>query len=171
MSSWTGPARRRTWRRYGAEVRRANACPDQPGSATETRPPGVFDSPDNGGVFLTEVTRELVPTRRAGDQVVMDNLARHESPKVLRAIGAAGAHVLVLPPCSPDLNSIEQIFAMIKHRLRNAAARPREALWRAVGETLVDIEPQQCANCLRNAGFGSSFAGHALGSTLYIHAA
>ena len=55
-----------------------------------------------------------------------DSLACHESPNVLRAIGAADAHVLVLPPCSPDLNPIEQAFAKIKHRLRNAAARSGE---------------------------------------------
>ena len=43
---------------------------------------------------------------------------------------------------------IEKAFAKIKHRLRNAAARSRDTLWRAVGEVLDDIEPQECANCL-----------------------
>ena len=118
--------------------------------------PWVFDGPVNGEVFLTWVTRELVPTLNAGDLVVMDNLACHKGPDVLRAIRAVGAHVLFLPPCSPDLNPIEQAFAKIKHRLRNAAARSRETLWRAVGEVLEDIEPQECANYLRNAGYGSN---------------
>ena len=36
--------------------------------------PWVFDGRVNGEVFLTWVTRELVPTLRAGDLVVMDNL-------------------------------------------------------------------------------------------------
>ena len=80
----------------------------------------------------------------------------HKNPSVLRAIRAVGAHVLFLPPYSPDLNLIEQAFAKIKHRLRNAAARSRETLWRAVGEVLEDIEPQECANYLRNAGYGSN---------------
>ena len=104
------------------------------------------------------MTRELVPTLRAGDLVVMDNLACHKNPSVLRAIRAAGAHVLFLPPYSPDLNPIEQAFAKIKHQLRNAAARSRETLWRAVGEVLEDIEPQECANYLRNAGYVSKLA-------------
>ena len=34
-----------------------------------------------------------------------------------------GAHVLFLPPYSPDLNPIEQAFAKIKHRLRNTSPR------------------------------------------------
>ena len=54
---------------------------------------------------------------------------RFERP---RAIRAARAHLLILPPYSPDLNPIEQAFAKIKHRLWNAAARSWEALWRAV---------------------------------------
>ena len=116
----------------------------------------MFDGPVNGEVFLTWVTRELVPTLCTGDLVVMDNLACHKNPSVLRAIRAAGAHVLFLPPYSPDLNPIEQAFAKIKHRLRNAAARSRETLWRAGGEVLEDIEPQECANYLRNAGYGSN---------------
>ena len=118
--------------------------------------PWVFDGPVNGEVFLTWVTRELVPTLCTGDLVVMENLACHKNPSVLRAIRAAGAHVLFLPPYSPDLNPIEQAFAKIKHRLRNAAARSRETLWRAVGDVLEDIEPQECANYLRNAGYGSN---------------
>ena len=49
--------------------------------------PWVFDGPVNGEVFLTWVTRELVPTLHPGDVVVMDNLACHKSPLVLGAIG------------------------------------------------------------------------------------
>ena len=105
----------------------------------------MFDDPVNGEVFLTRVTRGLVPTLRAGDLVVMDNLACRKNPSALRATRTTGAHVLFLPPYSPDLNPIEQAFAKIKHPLRNAAARSRETLWRAVGEVFEDIGPQECA--------------------------
>ena len=116
----------------------------------------MFDGPVNGEVFLTWVTRELVPTLHPGDVVVLDNLACHKSPLVLGAIRAVGAHVLFLPPYCPDLNLIEKAFAKIKHRLRNVAVRSRDTLWRAVGEVLDDIEPQGCANYLRNAGYVSN---------------
>jgi transposase len=39
------------------------------------------------------------------------------------AIRAAGAHLIFLPPYSPDLNPIEQIFAKLKHLLRKAQER------------------------------------------------
>jgi putative transposase len=56
----------------------------------------------------------LVPTLKPGDVVVMDNLGSHKSKAVRRAIRKAGAHLLFLPPYSPDLNSIEQVFAKLK---------------------------------------------------------
>ncbi len=93
---------------------------------------------------------------RAGDVVVMDGLACHKSPVVLTANRVAGAHVLFLPPYSPDLNPIEQAFAKIRHRLRNAAARSREAALarrrrgprrhRTAGVREV---PQECRKCLQ----------------------
>jgi hypothetical protein len=42
---------------------------------------------------------------------------------VRRAIRAAGAHLLFLPPYSPDLNPIEMMFAKLKTLLPKADAR------------------------------------------------
>ena len=53
-----------------------------------------------------------------------------------RAIRATGAHLLFLPPYSPDLNPIEQVFAKLKHLLRKATKRTAEATWRQIGELL-----------------------------------
>lgn len=107
---------------------------------------------------LTRVAdeRELVLTLRAGDVVVMDNLACHKIRAAFGADYAAGAHVLFLSPCSPDLNTIEQAVAEIKQRLRNAATRLQEAFWCTVGKVLDTIEPQECVNYLRNAGYVST---------------
>jgi transposase len=43
-------------------------------------------------------------------------------------IRAAGARMVFLPPYSPDLNPIEQVFAKLKHRMRDAAERTVETL-------------------------------------------
>ena len=50
-----------------------------------------------------------------------------------QAIAAAGASILYLPPYSPDLNPIEQLFAKLKALLRKAAARTKDALWTVTG--------------------------------------
>jgi transposase len=54
---------------------------------------------------------------------------------VRRAICAVGARLLFLPPCSPDPNPIEQVFAKLK-TLRKAAERTVEATWQRIGALL-----------------------------------
>ena len=73
--------------------------------------PFVFDQPINGATFTAWVEQQLCPTLQPGDIVVMDNLSSHKRPAVRAAIRARGARLLFLPPYSPDLNPIEQVFA------------------------------------------------------------
>ena len=71
------------------------------------------------------------------------------------AVRAAGARILFLPPYSPDLNPIEQVFAKLKTLLRKAQERSVEATWRRIGSLLDAFSPQECANYLRNSGYAS----------------
>ena len=60
----------------------------------------------------------------------------HKVNGVRQAIEGIGASVLYLPPYSPDLNPIEQLFAKIKAILRTLAARSKDALWDAISVAL-----------------------------------
>lgn len=115
--------------------------------------PWVFDGPVNGDIFRTYVERVLVPTLKPGDVAIMDTLGSHKSHAVRHAIRKAGAHLLFLPPYSPDLNPVEQAFSTLKHRMRNTSARSRETLWRAVGTILDRFSAQDCANHFQNTGY------------------
>jgi len=117
--------------------------------------PCVLDGPINGISFLAWVEQFLVPTLSPGDVVIMDNLGSHKSLAVRRAIRAAGAKLLFLPPYSPDLNPIEQVFAKLKLLLRKAAERSADATWKRIGSLLDAFPPKECANYLRNAGYAS----------------
>ena len=117
--------------------------------------PCVIDGPINGETFLAYVEQILVPTLRTGDVVVIDNLGSHKSKAVRRAIRAAGAKLFYLPPYSPDLNPIEQVFAKLKTLLRKAAERTVEATWRRIGALLDCFSPAECANYFANAGYAS----------------
>ena len=115
--------------------------------------PFVIDRPMNGAIFRAYVEQCLAPTLTPGDIVVMDNLSAHKVEGVRQAIEATGAMLLYLPPYSPDLNPIEQVFAKLKALLRKAAERSIPALWDRIGELLGHFSPAECANCLRNAGY------------------
>jgi transposase len=115
--------------------------------------PLVLDGPMTGTVFRTYVEKVLTPTLQPGDVVVLDNLPAHKVKGVREAILAAGASLLYLPPYSPDLNPIEQLFAKLKTLLRKAAARSREALWTTIGHLLDAFSPDECRNYLVNCGY------------------
>jgi transposase len=118
--------------------------------------PCVFDGAINGELFLAYVEQVLVPDLAAGDVVVMDNLASHKVAGVREAIEATGASLRLLPPYSPDLNPIEQVFAKLKALLRASAVRTTDALWRAVGNLIPRFIPAECSNYFRNAGYFQS---------------
>lgn len=82
--------------------------------------PCVLDGPINGTSFIAWVEQFLVPTLKPGDIVILDNLGSHEGEAVRKAIRAAGARLLFLPPYSPGLNPIEQVLAFGRLRLRQA---------------------------------------------------
>ena len=117
--------------------------------------PCVIDGPINGTTFLAYVEQMLVPTLSPGDVVIMDNLGSHKGLAVRRAIRAAGAKLFFLPPYSPDLNPIEQVFAKLKTLLRKAEARTVETTWRRIGQILTQFTSRECANYLVNAGYAS----------------
>lgn len=63
--------------------------------------PCVLDGPINGESFTAYVTQFLVPTLSPGDVVIMDDLGSHKGKAVRKAIRAAGAKLIFLPPYSP----------------------------------------------------------------------
>ena len=118
--------------------------------------PCVLDQPINGDSFLAWVSQMLLPTLKPGDIVILDNLGSHKRAAVRQAIRSAGARLLFLPPYSPDLNPIEQVFAKLKHLLRKAAERTAQATWQRVGSLLDAFSPAECQNYLTNAGYASA---------------
>ena len=115
--------------------------------------PWLLEGPIDGETFRTYVGRVLVPTLRLGDIVIMDNLGSHKGKAIRDLIRSAGAKLFYLPKYSPDLNPIEQVFAKLKHLLRNAAARTIETVCAAIGQILAAFTAEECTNYFRNSGY------------------
>lgn len=113
----------------------------------------VVDGAVNGDVFEAFVEQVLVPELRRGDVVVMDNLSSHKRPRTRELIESAGARLVFLPPYSPDLNPIENIFAKVKQLLRSLACRTRNALWEAMQSVLDEVTPSDAFNCYKHCGY------------------
>ncbi len=114
--------------------------------------PLVFSGSTDTAVFQAYVDQVLVPELHKGDIVVFDNVKPHKAVGVAKSIEAAGAHVLPLPPYSPDYTPIEEMFSKFKQGLRRAKARTKGALYDAVGQVLRRVTPKDSLGWFRHAG-------------------
>ena len=117
--------------------------------------PLVVDGAINGEVFLAYMEQHLAPTLGPGDIVIMDNLLSHKVAGVEEAIQARGARLIFLPPYSPDLNPIEQVFSKLKALLRAAGERTVSGLWDRIGLLLDRFHPAECRNYFRHCGYAA----------------
>ena len=77
--------------------------------------PWVIDGPINGETVLRSVETRLAPPLAPGDVVVLDSLGSHKGKAARAVVEAKGGPPLIfLPPYSPDLNPIEQVFAKLE---------------------------------------------------------
>jgi transposase len=113
-----------------------------------------IDGAMTGKKFLTYIQRDLAPTLKRGDIVVIDNLPAHKTAGVREAIETRGAKLLYLPKYSPDLNPIELSFSKLKANLRKAAARTIPRLRRRIGRFAATLTAREASNYFRHAGYG-----------------
>jgi transposase len=102
----------------------------------------VFEGATNTGTFESYVEQVLVPELRPGDVVIWDNLQAHQSEDAVEAVEGTGARVVPLPPWSPDLTPIEEMFSKVKDALRSAGERTKEAVYAAIVDALHGVTPE-----------------------------
>jgi len=112
----------------------------------------LFRGALDGAAFETFLDRVLLPALTPGDVLVMDNLAVHKTRRAWERIEAAGVTPLCLPPYSPDLNPIENVFAKVKARVRAAAAGTVPQLLAAFSAALRTVTAADCRACFRACG-------------------
>jgi len=113
----------------------------------------VVEGATDGEVFLEYIRQVLIPTLRAGDCVIMDNLAPHKPSSIQALIVSVGATIRWLPAYSPDLNPIEKMWSKIKESLRSAKARTFDTLNSAIAQALHSVTPSDAANWFASCGY------------------
>ena len=115
----------------------------------------------NGEIFLDFVRRCLIPVLIPFDGVspksvvVMDNASIHHVDCVVETILSVGALVRFLPPYSPDMNPIEEVFAEVKQYLQannttfQQTTSPREVILTAFHS----ITKQNCNSYITHARY------------------
>lgn len=113
----------------------------------------IIEGATDTEVFRTYVRQVLLPTLRAGDIVIMDNLSPHKNEETLALITQAGAEALFLPAYSPDLNPIEKMWSKVKNRLRSLEPRNAIELEAAVAAALAEVTANDAAGWFNSCGY------------------
>lgn len=111
--------------------------------------PGAVD----GDVYQIFVKQLLTPRLRPGEIVFMDNLPTHKMVAIEEAITAVGARVEFLPPYSPDLSPIENLWSKVKAILRAIGARTMRQLLAALKKALGAVTLDDILGWFQHCGY------------------
>ena len=87
--------------------------------------------------------------------VVLDNATIHHCKLVVNLISAAGSLVFYLPPYSPDLMPIEELFSKVKSYIRDSekAYQSIHSPELIVAHAFASITQQDCIGYMTHAGY------------------
>ncbi|KAG0827301.1 hypothetical protein G6F29_009202 [Rhizopus arrhizus] len=99
-----------------------------------------------------------------GSYLVMDNCTIHKSHPMIRKIESRGYRVMYLPPYSPELNPIEQFWALVKGKMKHHRLMIEENLSQRIAkarnnvrfsdlEEICGYSKRQIINCYNKTNF------------------
>lgn len=80
--------------------------------------PMTYQGTMNTELFIHWIQCLLIPSLSKGQVVIMDNASIHKNKRIREMIENAGCKLLYLPTYSPDLNPIENYWAVMKKMIR-----------------------------------------------------
>ncbi|MCD7947319.1 MAG: IS630 family transposase [Oscillospiraceae bacterium] len=113
----------------------------------------TFSGAVNGERFKEYLREFLVDSLHPGDIVIMDNLRSHKVAGVAELVASSGATILYLPPYSPDLNPIEQMWSKIKAYLRMVKARTVDSLHAAIPDAFDCVSSSDISGWFAACGY------------------
>ena len=121
-----------------------------------TRAAMVLDGPLNGECFAGFCEQLLAPTLHPGDLVILDNLSSHKSSAAMTAVERVGAEMIYLPPYSPDLNPIENVFSKLKQLVRGLRPRNWRQIIEATKQALLTLTINDLYNAFTHCGYDAT---------------
>lgn len=115
----------------------------------------------NGEKFLEFIQGKLVPEMLPYDGenplsiLVMDNCSIHHVQPVLETLQDMGILILFLPPYSPDMNPLEEMFSYIKYYLKDhdQVLQAMEDPLPLLEASFESVSNDQCVGWVEHAGY------------------
>ncbi len=102
------------------------------------------------GLFLNKLIEHLRLNNIEGAYLIMDNVRFHKTELIVNLIQSHGHHAVFLPPYSPFLNPIENLFNQWKSMIRRCQPNNEDQLHQSVHSTSELISSQNCSNYYKN---------------------
>ncbi|XP_074600137.1 uncharacterized protein LOC141857566 [Brevipalpus obovatus] len=100
--------------------------------------------------YLREFMDKLDTSSITGATVVMDNVPFHHAERVTGLFAATSHELIFLPPYSPFLNPIENLFNQLKHYVKKLKPSSPDEVFNGVEYASQVISPQDCLNYYTN---------------------
>jgi transposase len=100
--------------------------------------------------FMAQLFHHFTENGILGAHLIMDNVPFHKAERVMQLIETNGHHPVFLPPYSPFLNPIEELFSKWKNDIRRSESQNEDELYETVHNTSDNITAQNCANWVRH---------------------
>lgn len=101
--------------------------------------------------FVQQVIEKLQLANIDGAILICDNVAFHHSTCVSQLVENAGHKLVFLPPYSPFLNPIEEVFSQWKRLVAAAMAKDAEELKTAIESAAGQITADNCINYIKHS--------------------
>jgi transposase len=113
----------------------------------------VFDGAVDKPMFSAYMEEILLPTLKAGDIVILDNLSAHKNSFDIEKFTEHNIEIKYLPAYSPDLNPIEKMWSKIKTKLREYQATDKDALFLAIKEAFSLVTASNAEGWFQSCGY------------------
>jgi transposase len=107
----------------------------------------------NGDIFHTFIEKNLSPQLKPNHTVIMDNVKFHLQARIKETIESTGAKIIFLPPYSPDLNPIENMWSKVKNTLRKLAPRTTRNFKKCIKVAFEGISKSDLVEWYKHCGY------------------
>lgn len=113
----------------------------------------------NGDIFHAFIEHNLLRRLKPKHTVIMDNVKFHLQARIRETIESTGAKIIFLPPYSPDLNPIENMWSKIKNTLRKLAPRTIRNFKKCIKIAFNEISKTDLVEWFKHCGYKGGLIG------------
>ena len=104
----------------------------------------IFNKKMNSDTYIEILKEKIIPTIKNKKYIYQqDNALYHASFKMLSFFSKNKIEVMYWPPCSPDINPVENIWNLVKNKVRQKHYNNKEEMINEVTEILLNFPIEQ----------------------------